>query len=50
MEQRTLKIVNNWLNTKIYSYLDTSHGQNFNLYLNVVNFFNTIVNKTSVAA
>ncbi len=26
MEQRTLKIVNNYLNTSIYSYLDTSGG------------------------
>ncbi len=41
MEQRTLKIVNNCLNTNIYSYLETSGGQSFNLYLYVVNFFNT---------
>ncbi len=33
----------------IYSYLDTSGGQSFNLYLNIVHFFNTSVNKTSVA-
>jgi hypothetical protein len=44
MEQRTLKIVNNCLNTNIYSYLETSGGQSFNLYLNVVHFFNTSVN------
>jgi hypothetical protein len=44
MEQRTLKIVNNCLNTNIYSYLETSGGQSCNLYLNVVNFFNTSIN------
>jgi hypothetical protein len=35
MEQRTLKNASNCLNTNIYSYLDTSNGQNSNLYLNV---------------
>ncbi len=50
MEQRTLKIVNNWFNTNIYSYLDTSGGQSLNQYLNVVYFFNTRVNYTSVEA
>jgi hypothetical protein len=44
MEQRTLKNVNNYLNTNIYSYLVTSDGQSSNLYLNIVQFFNTIVN------
>jgi hypothetical protein len=44
MEQHGLKIVNNCLNTNIYSYLETSGGQSFNLYSNVVNFFNTHVN------
>ncbi len=39
MEQRTLKNVNNCLNNNIYSYLETSGGLSFNLYLNVVNFF-----------
>ena len=39
MEQHTLKIVNNCTNTNIYSYLETSGGQSFNLYLKVVNFF-----------
>ncbi len=39
MEQRALKNVNNYLNTNIYSYLETSGGQNPNLYLNVVDFF-----------
>jgi len=32
------KNVNNCLNTKIYSYLETSGGQSYNLYLNVVHF------------
>jgi hypothetical protein len=44
MEQRTLKNVNNCLNTNIYSYLDISGGQGSNLYLNVVHFFNASVN------
>ncbi len=44
MEQRTLKIVNNCLNTNIYSYLETSGGQSYNLYLNVAQFFNTSLN------
>jgi hypothetical protein len=44
MEQRTLKNVNNCLNTNIYSYLETSGGQSSNLYLNVVHFFNISVN------
>ncbi len=39
MEQRTLKIVNNCLNTNIYPYLETSGGQSYNLYLNVVHLF-----------
>jgi hypothetical protein len=43
MEQSTLKIVNNSLNTNIYSYLETSSGQSYNPYLNVVHFFNTRV-------
>jgi len=38
MEQRNLKNVNNYLNTNIYSYLETSDGQSSNLYLNVVHF------------
>ncbi len=50
MEQRTFKNVNNTLTTNIYFYLETSGGQRFNLYLNVVNFFNTSVNLISVAA
>ncbi len=39
MEQRTLKNVNNYINTNIYSYLDISGGQSYILYLNVVEFF-----------
>jgi hypothetical protein len=50
MEQRTLKNVNNCLNANINSYLQTSSGQSYNLYLNVAHFFNDSVNHTSVAA
>ncbi len=50
MEQYALKNVNNCFNTNIYSYLETSGNQDSNLYLNVVHFFNTSVNYTSVAA
>jgi len=42
-EERTFKKVNNCLNANIYSYLETSGGQSFNLHLNVP-FFNTKVN------
>ncbi len=38
------KNVNNYLNTNIDSYLETSGGQSSNLYLNVVHVFNTSVN------
>ncbi len=44
MEEHALKNVNNFLITNIYSYLEKSGGQNSNLYLNVVPFFNTGVN------
>ncbi len=44
MEQRTLENINNYSNTNIYSYLETSGGQSSNLYLNVVHFFNNSVN------
>ena len=44
MEQKALKIVNNCLNTNIYSYLETSGGQSYNLYITVVPFFNTSLN------
>ncbi len=49
MEQHTLKVWN-CLNTSIYSYLETSGGQSSNPCLNVVHFFNTSVNQTSVAS
>ncbi len=39
MEQRTLKNASNGLNTTIYSYLETSDGKSYYLYLNVVHFF-----------
>jgi hypothetical protein len=39
-----LKIVNNCWNTEISFSLETSGGQKFILYLNVVHFFNTGVN------
>jgi hypothetical protein len=38
------KNVNNYLNTNIYSYLETSGGQSSNVYLNLVHSFNTTVN------
>jgi hypothetical protein len=44
MEQHVLKNFNNCLNTNIYSYLETSGCQSCNLYLNVVNCFNTSLN------
>ncbi len=44
IEQRTLKNVNNGLNSDIYSYLETFGGKSYNLYLNAVHFFNTSVN------
>jgi hypothetical protein len=43
MEQHTLKIVNSCLNTNIYSYLETSGGQSYNLYLNVVHFLTPVL-------
>jgi len=36
MEQHTLKNVNSCWNTKYYFYLETSGGQNSNIYLNIV--------------
>ncbi len=33
------KNVNTWMNTSMYSYLETSSGHSYNLYLNVVHFF-----------
>jgi len=44
MEQRTLRTLNNHLNTNIYSYLETSCGKSFNLYVNLGHFFNTSLN------
>jgi hypothetical protein len=44
MERHILEIVNNRLNINIYSYLETSGGQSYDLYLNVAHFFNTSVN------
>jgi len=44
MEQHALKNVNNFLNTNIYSYLETYGGQSSSLYFDVVHFFNTSVN------
>ncbi len=44
MEQCTLRNVNNYLNTNISSYLETSGVQSSYLYLKVVHFFNTGVN------
>jgi hypothetical protein len=44
MEQLVLKNVNNCLNANIYSYFEASSGKSYNLYLNVVHFFNTSVN------
>jgi hypothetical protein len=44
MEQHALKNVNNCLNTNISFYLEISDGQNSNLYINVVHFFNASVN------
>ncbi len=49
MEQHALENLNECLNTNIYSYLEKSGGQSSNVYLNVVHFFNTSLNKTSVA-
>jgi len=41
MEQHALKNVNNFMNTNIYSYLETSGGQSSNPYLDVAHFLNT---------
>ncbi len=50
MEQRTFKNVNNYLNTNIYSYLETSGSKSSILYLNVVHFLNTSIKQISAAA
>jgi hypothetical protein len=44
MEQRTLKNVNNYLNTNIYSYLETYGGQSSDLCVNIAHLFNTEIN------
>jgi hypothetical protein len=44
MEQHTFKNVNNCLYAKIYSYVETSGDQSYNLYLNIAHFFNASVN------
>jgi len=44
VEQHTFKNVNNCWNTNISFYLEKYGSQNSNLYLNVVYFFNAIVN------
>jgi hypothetical protein len=44
MEHRAYKNVNNCFNTNIQSYLETSGGQSYNLYLIDVHFFNTMAN------
>ncbi len=36
MKQRALKNVNNCMNTNLYSYLETSVGQSYKIYLNFV--------------
>jgi hypothetical protein len=38
MEQHDLKKINSCFNTNIYSYLETSGGQSYNLFLNVFIF------------
>jgi hypothetical protein len=43
MEQSALKNVNSYLNINIYSDLETSGGQSYNLYLNVVNFLTPVL-------
>ncbi len=43
-QQHTFENVNNYLNTNIYSYLETSGVQSYYIYLNVIHFFNTSVN------
>jgi hypothetical protein len=40
MEQHALKDESNCLITDIYSHLETSGGQSYNLYLNVAHLFN----------
>jgi hypothetical protein len=44
MEQCSLKNADSYLNTNIYSYLETTGGQSYNQYLNAVYYFNTRIN------
>jgi hypothetical protein len=50
MEWNALKDVNSGWTAKITFYSETSGGQNYTLYLNVVNILNGSVNYTSVEA
>ncbi len=50
MEQHTLKNERNYFNANIFSYLEPSGGQSFNLNLNVVHFFKASVDEISVVA
>jgi hypothetical protein len=43
MEQRAFKNVNNCLNTDINSYLDTSGGKSYKIYLNDVHFLTPVL-------
>ncbi len=43
MEQLALKNANNCWYTDIYSYLETSGRQSYNLYLNVVHFVTPVL-------
>jgi hypothetical protein len=44
IEQHTLRNVNNYLNTNIYTYLEAPGGQSSYLFLKIVHLFNTSVN------
>ncbi len=44
MKQQALSNVNNCFNTNIHSYLATSGAKSYNLYLNIVYFFNNTLN------
>jgi hypothetical protein len=45
MEVRTLKDINKYLNSNIYSFLETTGGQSSNLYLNVVQFLTPVLSR-----
>jgi hypothetical protein len=45
MEHRTLKTVNNYLNTNTYTYLETCGGQSSNLYLKEDHFLIPVLNR-----